>query len=77
MTSPDYPAEIRFFATMSITNAYRPAVSSEGEDKEFTDHLERELAQHFALAALQVLAPISTLSFPQFCSRVESAAIQE
>lgn len=30
------------------------AVCSDGEDKEFTDHLERELAQHFALAALQV-----------------------
>lgn len=31
----------------------------DNENKSFTDHLERELAQHFALAAVQV-RPVST-----------------
>lgn len=39
---------------LPATNPRRTAVSRDLDNKDFTDHLERELAQHFALAALQV-----------------------
>ncbi len=40
------------------------ALRKDAESKSFTDHLERELAQHFALAAVQVCRVPLVARFP-------------
>lgn len=59
-----HSAEFAFFFFFLLSSFFngRAALSQDVENKSFTAHLERELAQHFALAAVQVRVAVAPLS---------------